>query len=117
MNFIVDAQLPKSLAEFLCSKGHNAFHTIDLPEQNRTPDQTIIDISIKQNRIVISKDSDFLESFLVNGLPEKLLLIKTGNIPNVELLKIFELHIAFICEGMSKNSLMEVTKTEIVIHK
>jgi len=53
------------LAEFLRFKGHDAFHTLDLPEQNRTPDQAIIDISIKQNRIVIPKDSDFLESLLV----------------------------------------------------
>lgn len=117
MNFIIDAQLPKALAQFLCSLGYDTVHTLDLPEQNRTTDRTIIDISIKQRRVVISKDSDFVESFFVNGLPEKLLLIKTGNITNNELLKIFELHIFFICESLGKSSLIEVTKTEIVIHE
>ena len=117
MNFIIDAQLPKSLADFLCSKGHDAVHTLDLSEQNRTTDRTIIDISLKQARVVISKDTDFLESFFVNGEPEKLLLIKTGNITNIELLHIFELHISFICENLSKTSLIEVTRNEIVMHK
>ena len=117
MNFIVDAQLPKALALFLNTIGHDAIHTIDLPEQNRTSDNLIIDIAIKENRIVISKDSDFLESYMVNGLPNKLLLIKTGNLPNSELLSIFVLHIDFICKEMSTKSLIEITRSELVVHK
>jgi predicted nuclease of predicted toxin-antitoxin system len=54
---------------------------------------------------------------MVNGLPNKLLLIKTGNLPNSELLSIFESHIDFICEVMSSKSLIEITKSELVVHK
>ena len=34
MNFIVDAQLPKSLARLLAELGHDAIHTLDMPERN-----------------------------------------------------------------------------------
>ena len=63
MKFIVDVQLPKSLADFLSQKGHVALHTLELPEKNKTTDKQIIEISFKGNYIVITKDDDFLETF------------------------------------------------------
>jgi predicted nuclease of predicted toxin-antitoxin system len=39
-------------------------HTLDLPQQNATPDAMINTISIEQQRIVVTKDADFVESFL-----------------------------------------------------
>jgi predicted nuclease of predicted toxin-antitoxin system len=38
MKFIVDAQLPRRLARFLQDSGFDAIHTLDLPQQNTTPD-------------------------------------------------------------------------------
>ncbi len=37
MNFLVDAQLPRRLARILTGAGHDAVHTLDLPNANRTP--------------------------------------------------------------------------------
>jgi hypothetical protein len=34
--------LPRRLARLWGQLGHDAIHTLDLPEQNRTPDETII---------------------------------------------------------------------------
>jgi predicted nuclease of predicted toxin-antitoxin system len=56
MNFIVDAQLPKSLSDFLNSKGHNSIHTLELDNKNKTSDNTIVEIAEKENRVVITKD-------------------------------------------------------------
>lgn len=70
MKFIIDAQLPKSLSDFLKNRGYDSIHTIELAEQNKTQDSTITSIASHENRIVISKDNDFLESFLINGRPE-----------------------------------------------
>jgi predicted nuclease of predicted toxin-antitoxin system len=64
MKFIVDAQLPRRLAKFLQSLGYDAIHTLDLPQQNATPDSSINGISIAEERIVITKDADFVDSFL-----------------------------------------------------
>jgi predicted nuclease of predicted toxin-antitoxin system len=75
MKFLVDAQLPRRLAQWLQTAGHDTLHTRDLPQQNATPDQDINALSIAQQRIVITKDTDFLNSFLTRQEPYKLLLI------------------------------------------
>ena len=116
MKFIVDAQLPKSLSDFLKSKGHDSVHTIELPAKNKTADNEVLKIALDESRIVISKDSDFLEMHLVNNKPEKLLLIRTGNISNPELLLIFEKYLERVCELIQSNSLLEINKTVIVVH-
>lgn len=35
MRLLIDAHLPKRLARLLQQLGHDALHTLDLPEQNR----------------------------------------------------------------------------------
>ncbi|MBM2815597.1 MAG: hypothetical protein HW421_2359 [Ignavibacteria bacterium] len=90
MKFIVDAQLPYALCEIFIFKGFDAIHTNDLPTKERTPDSEILQLSINQNRIVVTKDSDFLDSYNLKGNPEKLLLITTGNIKNNRLYELFE---------------------------
>lgn len=35
MKFIVDAQLPKSLSDYLFKMGYDSIHTLDLPEINK----------------------------------------------------------------------------------
>ena len=116
MKFIVDAQLPLSLSVLLKSRGHDSVHTLDLPNKNKTNDNFLTKISIIEKRILITKDRDFLESFLVHGRPPKLILIGTGNIGNKELSELFGKHLDKISSLMDVNSLIEITKTEIVIH-
>jgi predicted nuclease of predicted toxin-antitoxin system len=59
---IADAQLPYGLKAFLSSRGHDAIHTDDLPLKAETPDSAINNISKTEERIVITKDADFLDS-------------------------------------------------------
>ena len=59
MIFFVDANLPYKLALKLKDIGYDVLHTDDLPNQERTTDNEIREVSIKQNRIIITKDSDF----------------------------------------------------------
>ena len=70
MRFIVDAQLPRDLVTFLKTHGHEAMHTAELPEKNRTPDEKIRCIADADGRIVVSKDDDFVTSHLLRGKPE-----------------------------------------------
>ncbi len=76
MKFIIDAQLPRKLADCLVRKGFDSIHTHQLLNK-KTKDKQIIQISEEQKRVVITKDDDFLESFLIIGKPPKLLLVKT----------------------------------------
>ena len=96
MKFIVDAQLPKALSDFIKSKGIDSIHTLELPDKNKTQDGYITQLATEKHFIDITKDADFLESYVLRKEPPKLLLIKTGNIRNSELINLFEKHIELI---------------------
>ena len=117
MKFIVDAQLPFALSRFLLKKGFDVIHTDDLPDKERTKDGEIRRISINENRIVITKDSDFLDSFYITGIPSKLLLVTTGNIKNSALLALFEKNINKIIELFKEYSFLELDNIEIIGHE
>jgi predicted nuclease of predicted toxin-antitoxin system len=117
MKFIVDAQLPRRLARFLEASGYDAIHTLDLPEQNATADSTINALSIAQERIVITKDADFVDSFLTVRQPYKLLLISTGNIKNSELEALFSANFPQIVEALSQHDYVELNQTLLTIHQ
>ena len=116
MKFIIDAQLPISLSFLLRHKGYDTIHTLKLPDKNKTRDKQVIKISITENRVVITKDSDFLESFLVKGEPKKIILLKTGNINNEGLGEIFSKHIEKMASLLKENSLIEINRNEIIVH-
>jgi predicted nuclease of predicted toxin-antitoxin system len=101
MRFLIDAQLPRRLAYRLREVGHDAVHTLDLPDGNRTTDTEINRISEQERRVVITKDADFVNSFITAGKPHKLLLVSAGNITNDELEALFNLRIAAICGSVS----------------
>jgi len=85
MRFLVDAQLPRRIVRSLIAAGYDAIHTLDLPLQNKTPDTAILVVATAEQRVVVTKDADFVHSFHVSGRPDRLLLISTGNISNTEL--------------------------------
>jgi predicted nuclease of predicted toxin-antitoxin system len=57
-------------------------HTLDLPDGNRTSDTAIIELACRDDRIVITKDADFVSSHLRTGRPPSLLLKATVNMGN-----------------------------------
>jgi hypothetical protein len=65
VKFIIDAQLPPKLAEALTSAGHDAVHTLNLPDKNRSSDSYIARLADYQGRVVVSKDADFVTARLI----------------------------------------------------
>ncbi|WP_339754174.1 DUF5615 family PIN-like protein [Algoriphagus aquimarinus] len=116
MNFLVDAQLPKSLSSLLVAIGHNSIHTLDLPEKNLTQDNFLLQVAKNEDRVIITKDLDFLESKLVKGEPRKLILVKTGNVKNQVLLTIIERNIELIIHLLENCDLLEIWRDEIIQH-
>lgn len=116
MKFIVDAQLPKRLCNWIQEEGHDVVHTLDLPEQNLTEDGVIIRLSMEQKRVVISKDSDFYESYIIKGEPHKLLMITTGNIVNRKLLELFQKNFPKICQLLENNTVVELSNNSLIVH-
>jgi predicted nuclease of predicted toxin-antitoxin system len=98
MKFLVDTQLPLTLAKFLSSKGFDANHTSRYPDGYFLDDEAIRRIAKSEDRIIVTKDSDFLDRFLVKGAPPCVLLLRMGNLSNSELLAQFEKHLTQVQE-------------------
>jgi predicted nuclease of predicted toxin-antitoxin system len=73
-------------------------------------------LSIEEERVVITKDTDFEDSFWLNGIPPKLILVTTGNTSNSDLLKIFENNFTKIVQFLSSNSFIEIDQQNVIIH-
>ena len=116
MKFLIDAQLPRRLAHQLKAAGFETTHTLDLPQGNRTTDQTLITLSLKEQYVIVTKDSDFVESFLLRHEPWKLLLVSTGNIGNDELLRLLQLNIAQLAESFKTFDFIELNRTSMICH-
>ncbi|WP_114782758.1 DUF5615 family PIN-like protein [Botryobacter ruber] len=116
MKFLVDAQLPKALSDFINYKGIVSIHILELPDKNKTQDGYITRLATDEHFIVITKDADFLESYVLKKEPPKLLIVRTGNIRNSELIHLFDKNLELIVRLFSEHSLVEMSKTEIVVH-
>ncbi|MBD2388363.1 DUF5615 family PIN-like protein [Cylindrospermum sp. FACHB-282] len=117
MKFLVDAQLPRNVAFILQSAGYDTIHTKDLPNRNATTNEEINTISIQESRIVISKDSDFFDSFIIRQQPYKLLQVTTGNIKNTELEAIFIKNLPQLIELFQQYSVIEMSRDTIIVHQ
>lgn len=113
MNFTVDAHLPPGLCAVLQAAGHDAIHTRQLPAENRTTDEVINALSLREQRVVVTKDTDFYHSHLLHGRPWKLLLVRTGNIRTRDLKALFERHLPEIVAALEQNSLVELDRQTV----
>jgi predicted nuclease of predicted toxin-antitoxin system len=113
----VDAQLPRRMAYRFREAGHDAVHTLDLPAGNRTSDAEVLNVAEREQRIVVTKDADFVNSFVVARKPERLLLVSTGNITNPDLEALLLPNIAGIAAAFaSGSSFVELTQTALIVH-
>jgi predicted nuclease of predicted toxin-antitoxin system len=117
VKFLVDAQLPQSLAELLRSGGHDAKHSLDLVAKNRTSDEVLCQLAPSEQRVLVTKDEDFVESHVLRGLPPKLLFVTTGNIANLDLPALFRGNLPAIIDTLEVHSFIEMDRTGLTIHR
>ena len=86
MNFVVDAQLPPALARWIASQGHHATHIFDLG-LHTADDPWIWEEARKNPAVIISKDEDFVDHWLLDKDPVPLVWIRKGNCSNHALLE------------------------------
>ena len=114
MKFLVDAQLPKKLARWFSARGYDAIHTLDLPEKNKTSDEQINELSLRERRIVISKDSDFYDMYFQKLEPHKLIYLTVGNMSTDELIQVFDRNLDRILIEIEYNNVLEITQSSII---
>jgi predicted nuclease of predicted toxin-antitoxin system len=115
MKFLVDAQLPRRMAAWLNGAGCDAVHTLDLPNGNRTTDAQVTERADLEQRVVVTKDADFVNSHLLRAAPAKLLLVSTGNISNRELELLVVPLIPDLVREFQTQSFLELGREGIVI--
>ena len=90
-------------------------HTLDLPEQNASRDSALNAVSVSEERVVVSKDSDFYYSHLLHGRPWKLVLVRTGNMSLRETKQLFENHLPAIAAALETCTLVEIDRQTVSV--
>jgi len=88
MKFLCDVHISLKLVNHLKSLGLEAVHVNEILDKWNTTDNKICEFADKNDFIVITKDSDFRNSFYIKKSPKKLIKINLGNISNIELIQI-----------------------------
>ncbi len=71
---------------------------------------------MNEQRIVVTKDDDFVQSHLLVGRPEKLSLVATGNIGNAELESLLRKNITRIEAALQSGSFVEINRYQLTAH-
>ncbi len=80
-------------------------------------DNEIVKLAIAENRIIITKDSDFLDNYLLKGTPPKILLLKVDNIDNNDMLHIIDLYLKHIVSQYEAHAdVVILSKTQIITY-
>jgi len=111
----VDAQLPRRLARLIEAANHDAVHTLDLPLRNVTPDDQIVDFCAREDRVLITKDLEFADSFFLRREPARLILVLTGNVSNKELERLFQANLPKIVAAFDFGALIELDRYGLTI--
>jgi len=117
VKFLCDVHISIKVAKHLNQLGHSAEHVNSILDKWHTKDKDIAKYADKHSLILITKDQDFRNSYLLNHKPKKLIKINLGNISNNELLHILEKHINQIesVQQKDKSFMIEINKTGIWI--
>ncbi len=84
----------------------------DLAQGLRTPDRILSALADHQERWVISKDLDFLNSRILTGSPRRLLLMRVGNLSKV----LLERHDTTLVDAMHQSHFIEFTRLGLILH-
>jgi len=114
MNFYIDAHLPYSLKQVFTNLGFEAVHTTELIDGNKTQDQEIISLA-GNSGVVISKDEDFYQSYLLYGKPPKFVYVKVGNMRLRDLKLLFESVAPKLVEQLKQYDLLELHADKIIV--
>lgn len=95
---------------------HEATHTLDLPDGNRTPDADVVAWATRHDAVVVTKDSDVVRHFILSGkLP--LLLASTGNILNAALQSLLVADMPAVAYAFRSARFIELTRSSLIVHR
>jgi len=113
VRFLIDAQLPRRMCAWL--EPHDAVHTAGLPLGNRTSDAELIERAELEDRVLVTKDDDFVQARLLRGKPRRLWLVTTGNIGNDALEVVVRSALAQVESALVEAAFVELGRDHLTI--
>ena len=120
MKFLCDVHVSFKVVKYLNLVGHETIHVNDILSGCFTKDKDIMEYADDYGFILITKDSDFRNSFHLFGKPKKLIKISLGNIATSELIDYLSVQIdAIKILNLSSRFLIELGKynTTVIVPK
>ena len=117
MKFLIDNALSPQIAQILRDHGHDAVHVRDLG-LNRASDEIIIELALKQERILLSADTDFGTLLALWGRqgPSFILLRESDKNPHRQAARIIE-NLPFIQNDLRQGAIVVFEDHRIRIRK
>lgn len=115
MKFLVDEQLPIALVKWLTGQGYDVIHATALGKSIKITDKDVCKESMLNQRVVISKDIDFLNTYLISKQPWKLIYLTTGNTSNKVLIELFQSNLKQLIELFGKANVIELNQQNILV--
>ena len=117
MKILIDNALSPQIAQILRDHGHDAVHVRDLG-LNRASDEIIIELALKQERILLSADTDFGTLLALWGRqgPSFILLRESDKKPHRQAARIIE-NLPFIQNDLRQGAIVVFEDHRIRIRK
>jgi predicted nuclease of predicted toxin-antitoxin system len=90
MRFLCDVHISIKISKRIQELGYDSQHVNFILDRWHSKDLAIAEFANHHDLILISKDQDFRNSFLLSQKPKKFIKISLGNISNDELINIIE---------------------------
>jgi len=103
MRFLVDAQLPERLCQWLHEQGHEAFY-VPTTLAGETPDADVAAYAAEHGLTLISKDEDFTQRHPPGGY--QLIWLRLGNASNRALIDWLAPRFPAILEALASGEMM-----------
>lgn len=116
MKFLCDVHISYQLKKHLLFLGFESKHVNEILDKSETKDSELCKYADQNDFVIITKDSDFRDSYFLNKSPKKLIKINLGNISNKDLIQIFDSNINSIKTlDIKDNFLLEIDKSDVYL--
>lgn len=93
MKFLCDVHISIRLAKHITQRGFECIHVNNILDGFFTKDSEIAQFADQNKFVLITKDRDFKNSFLLRGIPARLIKVNLGNISNDKLIGMLDQHL------------------------
>ena len=106
MKFLCDVHISYKVVKYLRSLGFETLHVNEILDKWYTKDGDICRYADERSLVVITKDTDFKNSFLLRNTPSKLIKISLGNVSTSALIQALSANMLAIQHLNAKGNFM-----------